>query len=84
MRLVLNPESEELSKLMARAWAGFAQNGNPNHSRPPHWERYSAGKKATMVFDAGKSELSFSQLMLTCHRQRSLWIQKVYVVDRLE
>ena len=57
MRLVLNPEAEELSKQIAGAWAGFARTGNPNHDGLPHWEKYSADKKSTMVFDVGKTKL---------------------------
>ena len=59
MRLVLNPEAEGLSKQVAGAWAAFARNGNPNHAGLPHWEKYSADKEATMVFDAGKTALVF-------------------------
>jgi para-nitrobenzyl esterase len=59
VRLVLNPEAEALSKQIAGAWAAFARNGNPNHSGLPKWEKYSASKEATMVFDAGKSALVF-------------------------
>jgi para-nitrobenzyl esterase len=57
MRLVLNPEAEELSKQIAGAWAGFARSGDPNHSGLPHWERYSLDRRSTMVFDAGKTAL---------------------------
>jgi para-nitrobenzyl esterase len=57
MRLVLNPEAEELSKQIAGAWAAFARTGNPNHDGLPHWEKYSATNKATMVFDVGKTAL---------------------------
>lgn len=55
VRLVLNPEAESLSKQIAGAWAAFARNGNPNHPGLPRWDQYSAGKKATMVFDVGKT-----------------------------
>jgi para-nitrobenzyl esterase len=57
MRLVLNPEAEELSRQLAGAWAGFARSGNPSHPGLPAWEKYSAAKKSTMVFDAGKTAL---------------------------
>lgn len=57
MRLVLNPEAEELSKQIAGAWAGFARSGDPNHAGLPRWERYSLGRRSTMVFDAGKTAL---------------------------
>jgi para-nitrobenzyl esterase len=57
MRLVLNPEAEELSKQIAGAWAGFARTGNPNHDGLPLWEKYSTANQATMVFDVGKTAL---------------------------
>jgi para-nitrobenzyl esterase len=57
MRLVLNPEAEELSKQLAGAWAGFARSGEPNHSGLPHWEKYSTTRKSTMVFDVGNTVL---------------------------
>ena len=55
VRLVLNPEAEALSKQLAGAWAGFAHSGNPNHQGLPHWDKYTAEKKATMVFDVGRT-----------------------------
>lgn len=57
MRLVLNPEAEGLSKQLAGAWAGFARSGDPNHSGLPRWEKYTAARQSTMVFDAGKTAL---------------------------
>jgi para-nitrobenzyl esterase len=57
MRLVAYPESEELSKQLGGAWASFARSGDPNHSGLPHWEKYTAVKKATMVFDVGNTAL---------------------------
>jgi para-nitrobenzyl esterase len=57
MRLVLNPEAEELSKQIAGAWARFARAGDPNHEGLPHWEKYSVAKRSTMVFDVGKTAL---------------------------
>jgi len=57
MRLVLNPEAEELSKQIAGAWARFARTGDPNHEALPHWEKYSVAKQSTMVFDVGKTAL---------------------------
>jgi para-nitrobenzyl esterase len=55
MRLVLSPEADGLSKQIAGAWAGFARTGDPNHKGLPHWAAYSTEKRATMVFDAGKT-----------------------------
>jgi para-nitrobenzyl esterase len=52
MRLVANPSAERLSKQIAGAWAGFARNGDPNHTGLPRWERYSAEAQSTMIFDS--------------------------------
>jgi para-nitrobenzyl esterase len=57
MRLVLNPEAEELSRQIAGAWAGFARSGDPNHTGLPHWERYTLDHRSTMVFDVGNTAL---------------------------
>ncbi len=46
MRLVRFPESEGLSKNIAKAWADFARTGNPG------WPAYSLASRATMIFDA--------------------------------
>jgi para-nitrobenzyl esterase len=56
-RRVAYPESEELSRQFAGAWAGFARNGNPNHSGLPNWASYSTSERPTMVFDVGKTQL---------------------------
>jgi para-nitrobenzyl esterase len=43
-------ESEQLSRNLAGAWAAFARTGDP--SQPGlAWPRYTAGERATMVFD---------------------------------
>jgi para-nitrobenzyl esterase len=57
MRLVLYPQSENLSRQISGAWAGFARNGNPNHPGMPTWDTYTLAHKATMVFDVGKTQL---------------------------
>ncbi len=57
MRLVLYPQTEELSRQIAGAWAGFAHTGNPNHAGLPHWKTYSIAKRSTMVFDLGNTRL---------------------------
>jgi para-nitrobenzyl esterase len=50
MRLVKYPESEQLSRRMAAAWAAFARTGDP--SQPGlTWPAYTLEKRATMVFD---------------------------------
>lgn len=49
-RIVLHPESEELSKTYARAWAAFARTGNP--STPElNWPAYTTENGLVMVFD---------------------------------
>jgi para-nitrobenzyl esterase len=68
MRLVLNPQAEELSKQIAGAWAGFARTGNPNHAGLPQWDTYTAQSGATMVFDAGKT----AQLLLPAHEELAM------------
>lgn len=51
MRLVEFPESEELSRQIAGAWASFARNGNPQHPGLPKWPAYSITERATMLFN---------------------------------
>ena len=68
MRLVLNPQAEELSKQIAGAWAGFARTGNPNHAGLPQWDPYTAQGGATMVFDAGKT----AQVLLPAHEELAM------------
>jgi para-nitrobenzyl esterase len=55
MRLTLFPESEQLSKQLSGAWAAFARNSDPGRDSLP-WPAYTIEKRATMVFDGGKSE----------------------------
>jgi para-nitrobenzyl esterase len=68
MRVVLNPEAEELSKQIAGAWAGFARSGNPNHAGLPQWDPYTSEKGATMVFDVGKTAL----VLLPAHEELAM------------
>lgn len=56
-RKVEYPESEELSRQVAGAWASFARNGDPNHKGLPNWPAYSTTERLTMVFDAGNTQL---------------------------
>jgi para-nitrobenzyl esterase len=56
MRLVRFPEAEQLSKQISGAWAAFARHGSPNRSGLPNWPAYSTTERATMIFDASKSE----------------------------
>jgi para-nitrobenzyl esterase len=50
LRLVRYPNSENLSKPLAGAWAAFARTGNPNHKGLPTWPAYTTDERATMVF----------------------------------
>lgn len=52
MRLVRFPESDGLSKKIARAWASFARTGNPG------WSAYSLASRRTMIFNAPESEVA--------------------------
>ena len=56
MRLVEFPQSEELSKQVAGAWASFARDGNPYHPGLTKWPAYSTTERATMLFNAPLSE----------------------------
>lgn len=51
MRLVEFPQSGELSKQIAGAWASFARDGNPHHAGLPKWPAYSIAERATMLFN---------------------------------
>jgi para-nitrobenzyl esterase len=57
MRLVRYPEAEQLSKQISGAWAAFARYGIPRHSGLPAWPRYTMGERATIIFDAPRSEV---------------------------
>jgi para-nitrobenzyl esterase len=58
MRLTLFPETEQLSRQLSGAWAAFARNSDPGRKDFP-WPAYTTEKRATMVFDAAKSEAVF-------------------------
>lgn len=51
MRLALYPESEQLSRQIAAAWAAFARTGSPSHPGIPEWPAYTAAGQATMFWD---------------------------------
>jgi para-nitrobenzyl esterase len=55
LRLVRYPNSDQVSKQLAGAWASFARHGNPNHSGMPTWSAYDLEKRSTMVFAAENS-----------------------------
>ncbi|HZT31966.1 MAG TPA: carboxylesterase family protein [Bryobacteraceae bacterium] len=56
MRLVRFPESEQLSRQLAGAWAAFARTGNPSQ-KGLAWPAYTLAERATMIFDGPKSEV---------------------------
>lgn len=41
---------ERVAKQMHQAWIGFARRTDPDHADMPHWPRYDAAKRTTMVF----------------------------------
>ena len=45
-------DARRMCEAMASALLAFARNGNPNTSQIPHWPRFDASSRATMVFDA--------------------------------
>lgn len=40
-----------LAERMSAAWTAFARTGDPNHPGLPAWKPFTAGERATMVFD---------------------------------
>ena len=50
MRIVLDPEAEHLSKLMAHAWAAFARTGNPS-TEELEWPAFNPQERLVMDFD---------------------------------
>jgi para-nitrobenzyl esterase len=46
------PGREALAKVMSQTWIAFARSGDPNHAGLPHWPRYDARRRPTMIFDA--------------------------------
>ena len=57
MRLVLFPESEQLSRQLSGAWAAFARTGNPSQ-KGLTWPSYNLRQRATMIFDGSQSEVA--------------------------
>ncbi|WP_370479750.1 carboxylesterase/lipase family protein [Tamlana flava] len=54
MRLTLYPESEQLSRQMANAWAEFARTSDPS-TTALEWPSYSLDTRSTMIFDVDES-----------------------------
>jgi para-nitrobenzyl esterase len=44
-------ERYRLQDQVSAAWIAFARSGNPSHEALPHWDRYTAASRATMIFD---------------------------------
>jgi para-nitrobenzyl esterase len=40
-----------LADRMSAAWVAFARSGNPNHKGLPKWQPFTAGERATMIFN---------------------------------
>ncbi|MBQ9047362.1 MAG: carboxylesterase/lipase family protein [Solobacterium sp.] len=47
-----NADGERLQNEFFGAWTAFAQTGDPNNAALPHWDAYTKGNEATMLFDA--------------------------------
>ncbi|MBO9576403.1 MAG: carboxylesterase/lipase family protein [Sphingobium sp.] len=45
------PELQPMATRMSRMWAAFARSGDPNIPEHIHWDRFTPGARATMVFD---------------------------------
>ena len=50
MRVVLHPQTEFLSRIMAHSWAAFIRNGDPSTPKLP-WPAFTPGERQVMVFD---------------------------------
>jgi para-nitrobenzyl esterase len=57
LRLVLYPESAQLSRQLAGAWAAFARTGNPSLPGLP-WPAYALDTRPTMIFDGTSSHVT--------------------------
>jgi para-nitrobenzyl esterase len=55
LRLVRYPNSDNVSRQLAGAWAAFARHGKPDHTGMPSWPAYTLDERATMVFAAENS-----------------------------
>ncbi|MBL7700464.1 MAG: carboxylesterase/lipase family protein [Chitinophagaceae bacterium] len=55
MRLVQDPDSETLSRMLSEAWANFARTGKPGGENL-QWPTYTLGNRDTLVFDAKESK----------------------------
>ena len=44
-------DHDALTRMMVATWAAFARTGNPNNAALPHWPRFDATNRSTMVLD---------------------------------
>lgn len=51
------PDRPRLAHQMHQAWIAFAEHGDPNTPALPHWPRYDATTRPTMLF-AGESQVA--------------------------
>jgi para-nitrobenzyl esterase len=47
----IGDEMRSLSRRMHEAWVAFARTGRPAADGLPEWPRYTAERRATMLFD---------------------------------
>jgi para-nitrobenzyl esterase len=45
-------EGRNVTLALASTWIAFAKTGNPDNEHIPHWPKYDAATRATMIFDA--------------------------------
>jgi para-nitrobenzyl esterase len=45
-------DGRKIALALASAWIAFAKTGTPGNEHIPHWPKYDAATRATMIFDA--------------------------------
>ena len=43
-------DAQTMCSTVGSAWVNFAKTGNPNNSNIPHWPKFDASRRATMIF----------------------------------
>jgi para-nitrobenzyl esterase len=46
-----SPDARRMCSSLASTWVAFAKTGDPNNEQIPHWPRFDATGRATLVFD---------------------------------